>query len=90
MGRHAGGASLAAYAKARVSRRPFLRLDLNENRFAAAPQVQRALQRLNGDELAMYPEDGPLRRSLARMLLGKGMAVHTAEDGASALELLGR
>jgi DNA-binding NtrC family response regulator len=36
-------------------------------------------------------DDEPaLRRSLARLLLGRGMAVHTAEDGASALEMLER
>lgn len=88
MGRHAGGASLAAYAKARVSRRPFLRLDLNENRFAAAPQVQRALQRLNGDELAMYPEDGPLRRSLARLHGVDASSVVLANGGDQAIRMV--
>jgi histidinol-phosphate aminotransferase len=67
MGRDVSGGAIIPYAKARGSRRPFVRLDLNENRFAAPPAASRALRRLTPTELAMYPEDEPLRRRLARL-----------------------
>ena len=88
MGRRACNAAPVAYVKARASRRPFIRLDLNENRFAAAPQVRRALRRLNGDELAMYPEDGPLRRSLARLHGVDAASVLLANGGDQAIRLV--
>lgn len=59
-------AGIVPYARDAGSRRDFVRLDLNENRFPPAPGVVRALRRLRPQDLAMYPESEPLRRELAR------------------------
>ena len=58
--------TLLPYARADGSRRPFVRLDLNENRFPVSPAVLRALRRLRAADLSMYPEEEPLRQRLAR------------------------
>ena len=59
-------AAIVPYATPGGSRRAFIRLDLNENRFDPAPGVRQALRRLQPQDLAMYPEAEPLRRELAK------------------------
>ena len=66
MGARKSLAGIVPYAVSGGSRRQFVRLDLNENRFPPAPGVVRALRRLQPRDLAMYPESEPLRRALAR------------------------
>lgn len=45
-----------------------LRLDFNENTVGCSPRVLERLRRLNGEELARYPERGPVEQSVANLL----------------------
>ena len=45
-----------------------LRLDFNENTTSCSPRVLERLRRLNGEDLARYPERGPIEESAAKFL----------------------
>jgi histidinol-phosphate aminotransferase len=45
-----------------------LRLDFNENTIGCSPRVLERLRRLNVEELARYPERGPIEQSVAKFL----------------------
>ncbi len=45
-----------------------LRFDFNENTIGCSPRVLERLRKLNGEELARYPERGPIEESAAKFL----------------------
>src|SRR5436305_10521060 len=49
-----------------LGNRDGLRLDFNENTIGCSPRVLERLRRVTREELARYPERGPIERSVAR------------------------
>src|SRR5258708_33778188 len=45
-----------------------LRLDFNENTTGCSPRVLERLRRVSGEELARYPERGPMEQRVAEFL----------------------
>lgn len=82
--------SLAPYRAPAEGRAGKLRLDFNENTVGCSPKVLRALSRMTGEQMAMYPEYGAATARLARffgvrrnqILLNNGIddALHLISD----------
>jgi histidinol-phosphate aminotransferase len=59
---------LAPYTVDTAGRRGLLRLDFNEHTIGPSPRVLERLAALTGEDLAVYPDEGPARAAIARHL----------------------
>ncbi len=64
---------LAPYRAPLEGRRPFLRLDFNENTIGPSPKVVQALRDIQASEIAIYPEYGGLHEAFIKNLRSQGL-----------------